>query len=259
MLSLSSCQKTIPDPLYSSHYYTLAGNELVDSLNAQSSPDESYSFVKLGDENINIVVIKRTLYFNGDGSETSEDSFYNAYDLNNYEMGRGIDEFFDTHPITLNSLTPQSNNNFLCQKYECTAGGGPDDKKGSHYWGAIFEETDIFSKDLEKIGANEELNDRIDLAFKLEANFGLSEQRANEIAKITIAFNKIKNKRSLSSKEMDVFTQTILGVNYSVSKKAFENHIQGNSSDLDRIIHLAARKNDISPEAVSDLVGEFLL
>ena len=77
--------------------------------------------------------------------------------------------------------------------------------------------------------------------------------------KITIAFNKIKNKRSLSSKEMDVFTQTILGVNYSVSKKAFENHIQGNSSDLDRIIHLAARKNDISPEAVSDLVGEFLL
>ena len=120
------------------------------------------------------------------------------------------------------------------------------------------EETTI-KKDLESLGANKESLDNEELSYNLEENYGLSEERAASVAKITSSFKKIQNKRSLTSKEMNIYTQKVLGVNYDAGKKALEAHIQGDSADMEAMMERAADVNGTSPEAVTELVGEYLL
>ena len=122
-----------------------------------------------------------------------------------------------------------------------------------------FEENSGFRKDLEKIGANLESLDNQDLSLNLEENYGLSEERAQSVAKITSSFQKIQNKRALTAKEMNIYTQKVLGVDYTAGKKALESHIQGDSSEMDELMERAADLNGTSPEAVQELMGEYLL
>ena len=123
---------------------------------------------------------------------------------------------------------------------------------------SLFEIAE-FSKDLESMGANLESLTNEELISNLEENYGLSEERAQSVAKITSSFKKIQNKRSLTNKEMNIYTQKVLGVDYVAGKKALENHIQGDSSEMESLMERAADLNGTSPEAVQDLMGEYLL
>ena len=58
---------------------------------------------------------------------------------------------------------------------------------------------------------------------------------------------------------MNIYTQKVLGVDYDAGKKALEKHIQGDSADMEAMMERAADLNGTSPEAVTELLGEYLL
>ena len=122
-----------------------------------------------------------------------------------------------------------------------------------------FDETKRFGKDLEFIGAKIENQSVRMIAEEVVFNFGLDEQRAMEVAKLTSSFKKLKNKRALSKREKDLYVKKVLGISYDAGKKALEKHIQGNSKDLELLIKKSAKINNTSPEHISDLIGEYLL
>ena len=122
-----------------------------------------------------------------------------------------------------------------------------------------FTEDSSSEKDLEKLGHSIESNLNDNLANHFVENFGLTEERAQSVAKITASFQKIQNKRSLTAKEMNIYSQKVFGITYVAGRKALEKHIQGDSSEMEALFERAAEINGTSPEAVQDLVGEFLL
>ena len=173
----------------------------------------------------------------------SSGDFY-VYDLTNYDIKTGIRfEFVGTATVY--------SDNF----YEITTHSSGYES----YNGMILEETSSTTKDLESMGVNLESFANVELASNLEENYGLSAERAQSVAKITSSFQKIQNKRALTAKEMNIYTQKVLGVDYTAGKKALEAHIQGDSSEMDALIEKAAEMNNIDPEAVGEMVGEFLL
>jgi hypothetical protein len=127
------------------------------------------------------------------------------------------------------------------------------------YEGQYFEEAKGSGKDLESLGANLESLSNGEISSNLEENYGLSEERAASVAKITSSFKKIQNKRALTAKEMNIYTQKVLGVDYTAGKKALEKHIQGDSADMEKLMDRAADFNGTSPEAVTELMGEYLM
>ena len=106
--------------------------------------------------------------------------------------------------------------------------------------GNTYEEKSSSSKDLESMGANIETERNSGLSSHLESNYGLSADRAQEVAKVTTAFNKIQNKRSVTDREKSYYTKSILGVDYAAGKAALEKHLQGESSDLENLMEIAA-------------------
>lgn len=114
-------------------------------------------------------------------------------------------------------------------------------------------------KDLEKLGANSEVLEREAMAGKIEENYGLSEERSSEVAKILYHYQKIEKKRSLTEMDKNILSKKLLGIDYKSAKYALEEHIQGNPGQLEGVLERAAKANDTSPEHVQELVGEFLL
>ncbi len=122
-----------------------------------------------------------------------------------------------------------------------------------------FEETDQTVKDLELLGYHRDNFKVEEMADALRSNYGLSSERAVKIAKITGAFEKIRNKRSLSESEFSIFTQEVLGTDFASAKKAYEQHLFGDSNNLDRLIGRAAELNGTTPEAVREIIFETIL
>ena len=56
-----------------------------------------------------------------------------------------------------------------------------------------------------------------------------------------------------------MYTNEILGFDYNTGKKALEKHIQGDGEDLEALMETAADKNDTTPEAVQEIMGEYLM
>ncbi len=114
-------------------------------------------------------------------------------------------------------------------------------------------------KDLEKIGARVDDKKREKLEGMLVERFGLSEDRAGEISGTVYSLNRIKQKRSLTPRELNIMSHKILGFDYGRGKKALAKHIQGDGKELEELLRLAAEKNETTPEHVRELLGEFLL
>lgn len=127
---------------------------------------------------------------------------------------------------------------------------------GSNGW--IFEETEEDSKDLEAIGADLEADDLVEKSEIIASDYGLSEERSMKIARLHNTYEKISSKRSLTNADRDIFSKEILGVDYSKAKSALESHIQGDSNKMDTLLEEASEMNEISPEHMTELLGEFL-
>lgn len=132
---------------------------------------------------------------------------------------------------------------------------------GSGLWygwdGVLYETKNNTQKDLEKMGSFIENKDINAFAFQLETDYGLSEKRSFEVAKTVSQFKKIKTKRALTDRDMDTFSNELLGTTYQKAKKAFTTYIQGTAEDFEGLIEKASIKNDIDPEHMKELMGEF--
>jgi len=120
--------------------------------------------------------------------------------------------------------------------------------------GNIFSQTTSTSKDLESLGAKIEMRNAEDFGEKLVADYGLSEQRAQKVARTINAYQRITSKRALTEREQNAYTQELLGVNYQTAKKAIMH-----GANLDQLMEDAAEKNGTSPEQVSAIIRDMIL
>lgn len=138
-------------------------------------------------------------------------------------------------------------------------------KEGSNYRYSnngvemLFAQDAEGGKDLETVGARIETANVAELSERLVSNYGLSTERAQEVAKLSSSYNKLSSKRSLTETEMNKFSQELVGMNYSTAQSAMEKHFQGDSKEYNTLLQKAANKNGVDPEQVSSIMGELLL
>jgi len=124
-----------------------------------------------------------------------------------------------------------------------------------HY---IFEQIANMYKDLEKMGARIERKDLDQRSLDLSLNYGLSQERSYEVARVLTHMDRISEKRSLTSRKKDMVSRQLLGIDYTTSKKALENLLQGDKEGMDELLEQGSKVNGITPEHVSDLITEFI-
>jgi len=133
---------------------------------------------------------------------------------------------------------------------------------GSGLWygrnGVLYDTKDSGQKDLEKVGSFIEKRNLDDFSSQLESDYGLSEKRSFEVAKLVSQFKRIKSKRGLTDRDMDRFSNELLGTTYKEAKEAFTTFIQGEGEDFEGLIDRASFKNDIDPEHMKEIMGEFM-
>ena len=227
----------------------------VELLN-QNNPEITYEVTKADTRKEGWVVFKQTL---------DDKTGYIAYNLNNFEVGFTYDQYMDT--VIADALTPYAA--FLDPSYSevdlyigvqaLTVFGAIPIAYPDPDLTYVFEEVMSGKKDLEKLGSEFEAMENTDIQDHLSANFGMSDDRAHKIAKIVGSYKRIQNKRALTEREMNTFSKQVFGFNYNKGMDAVSKHIQGDSSEMDTLIDQAAEKNEMSPEAIKELVGEYLL
>lgn len=125
--------------------------------------------------------------------------------------------------------------------------------------GMVFEEGNSDKKDLEKMAAEMEGQEVSEVAENLVAKFGLSEERAQEVAKLQNAYGQISNKRSLTKKDQDMLTKQLVGTDYASAQTALEDHISGDSEKMEELLEKAAELNGTTPEHMTEILGDVLL
>ena len=114
-------------------------------------------------------------------------------------------------------------------------------------------------KDLEKLAANKERNRTEVMSHNLSETFGLSSERSIEVAKLMVSYQAIQNKRALSESEMNMVSNQLLGFSYSQGKDALAKYLQGEETEMDNLLEIAAKKNGTSPEQVKDILQDFFV
>lgn len=113
-----------------------------------------------------------------------------------------------------------------------------------------FEESTDNSKDLEKFGVNIEIQDIEKLSERL-ADYGMSADRSQKIAKLANYYSKLTSKRALNAKEKDMFTKELTGL-------SFDQAATQMVEDYDGLIEKAAELNETSPEAIKELINTIM-
>jgi len=120
----------------------------------------------------------------------------------------------------------------------------------------IFSENITALKDLELMGARVEDHNANLLGEKLAAEYGLSEERGQVVAKTVSAYNKLITKRALTPSEQDQFSNTLLGVDYKTAKRGV---MSGDADEFDSLMERAAETNGTSPEAMTAIIKDMIL
>ena len=122
-----------------------------------------------------------------------------------------------------------------------------------------FSMNSVAEKDLESIGATNEMEQFENMKAVVAERFGLSQQRTEEVSRILFSLEKIKTKRAISKNDWDMATKKVFGFDYDSGKKALEKHIQGSSESRDKLVDHAAELNDVTPEHIKEILSEYLL
>lgn len=163
---------------------------------------------------------------------------YDAYDLRYYNPGENLNYYLDDYE-----------SNFY---YDLdNIGGG---QYQDYISGVIFEKTKGTAKDRMKIAALEETLLIKKAAKTLNAQFGLSMERATEVGKLAVIWQKTPKER-MTDADHDKFSKEVLGHTISEYKKAVDNKVNGNSSDLKELIRDTAEFNNITPEQMNNMIG----
>ena len=118
----------------------------------------------------------------------------------------------------------------------------------------LYSENTSSIKDLEGLAAKLENQSAEMLSDKLSAQYGLSNDRADVVAKNIFAYNKLSSKRALTKKEKDFFANELLGANYNQVMNSFSSGV-----GVENLLEKAADVNGTSPEQVSAIINELFL
>ncbi len=119
--------------------------------------------------------------------------------------------------------------------------------------GLYFEKTSASAKDLAKVAAIKEVATINKTAEHLSSNFGLSIDRAKEIAKLSSNWKKA-SKKSMTDAEIDAFSSELLGFSITTGKEAVSEMLAGDDTKLEALVDQAAEANGITPEHATKLM-----
>lgn len=216
-------------------YLTLA-EEFVDELNWYYDTTYGSEFILVkehGEEAYDYAVI----YDEWEGE-------YSAWNLSFYYRGMSMDEYFyyaGSDDIIM-GLDPLGGNRYYSWEYD-----------------VIFEKTEGESKDLEKVSAFIEEKRIAKMGEKLAAEFGLSEERSIEIAKLTRQWTDLKKKRSLTDADAHAFSEKLFGFDLNKASAAYKKSLEGDKADLDALFDQAAEVNGTSPERVNQIFNKLII
>ena len=129
---------------------------------------------------------------------------------------------------------------------------------GSGYFedsaGYLYEKKSQTSKDLAKIGAKLERARNRALGDHIAAEFGLSEKRGGEIARLVNEWKSLSKQRSMTDAEGAAFSKELLGFNLVSAAKTVK---QGDSQEIQKLLKVAAKTNDTTPENMQDLMEQY--
>ncbi|MDB9786792.1 hypothetical protein OAB57_01690 [Bacteriovoracaceae bacterium] len=168
---------------------------------------------------------------------------YIAFNLVDYYSGMNMDTYFNGtySEDIIGDLIPMGDGFYYSDVYDI-----------------IFEETTGSTKDLEKVGHFIEAKKVNDAGKKIAAEFGLSEKRGIEIAKLTSQWNTLKKKRALTDSDADAFSSELLGVNLTEAQEAFKKSAEGEKAPLEALFQKAATTNSTTPERINKIFNDIL-
>ena len=119
--------------------------------------------------------------------------------------------------------------------------------------GFTFEKVEASAKDLAKMVALQEAAQIQKSGEFLSSEFGLSLNRAKEIATLQAHWKKA-SKKGMTNAEVDAFSTELLGFSLSNGIDAYQDSIEGNSATLDSLVEQSAATNGITPEHATQLM-----
>jgi len=183
-----------------------------------------------------------------------------AVNLNNFEIGDAWDDFLLK---SVQNPSPYGGyfhllENFVESDSYGNFSGSVWDNSNNTSVSMIFTEERGPVKDLEKLGAIKEAYATKKIKDVLTYDYGLSEKRSADVAKLVINWKKISGNRSMTNADADAFTKKLIGVNINEATNAYKRSIEGDSSSLDSLIKTAANANETSPESMRDLFNNLV-
>ena len=125
------------------------------------------------------------------------------------------------------------------------------------YTGVQFEEGSATSKDLAKLAAFRQHIQLKKATSNIQAQFGLSEERSQSVAKLAVQLAKTP-KASMTTQDYDNFSQELLGSSITEFQKATKQSFEGDSSKLQDLMSKAAQVNGVGPEQMSKIMVELM-
>jgi hypothetical protein len=122
--------------------------------------------------------------------------------------------------------------------------------------GYRFENTSTGSKDLETLAALKEEAAVAFLTEKFKSDFSLSDNRAQELAKLATKYQRMESVRELTQAEKDHFALKALGVSMNQIESAVKNKSQGSETEYAELLKKAALVNNTTPEQIGKFFTE---
>ena len=261
-LSLGGCSSnggSAPAAPYSQAAHDALAQQFIAAATAQGL---GYTLVKADTQQQGYIVVKTST------------GVLEAFYVDGWTPGTSVASFAPVYT----GLAPAGGNTytiFISQGYEniqwVSSGYWTYDFYGNAYWvdtsyyadygwvdtsyTMAFEVVKPTSKDLEKIAAFQQAYDIQSSALKVQKKFGLSLERASEVAKLAI---QVKNTPKMSTDDYDSLSQQLLGVPVAKLDRAIQssaNNESGASSEVDDIINQAASTNGVGPEQARQLLN----
>ena len=163
---------------------------------------------------------------------------YDAYDLRYYNPGEDIYNYLVNY-----------DSNFY---YDLTPLGG---NLYEDFWTGIqFSQTAMNNHDRMKAAALVEALEVQKATEVLTSEFGLSQDRSQEIARLAVSLAKA-DKDAMTDADYDEFAQEVFGQSMTEFKSAIEAKVNGDDSAFEQAMAVAADKNNVTSEHMSEIAN----
>ncbi|MBF0298219.1 MAG: hypothetical protein HQK51_05840 [Oligoflexia bacterium] len=168
---------------------------------------------------------------------------YIAYNLINYHTGMSMEDYFNSAASSdvIDNLVPSSAGTYYSWEYKM-----------------YFEEASGAEKDLEKMGAFLQEQKIAQIGEKLSAEFGLSEERGIQIAKLSSQWGELKKRRTVTNADVHAFSKQLTGVDLNTATEAYRKSLSGDSQELNNLFEKAASVNNTTPERINKIFMRLL-